>query len=562
MKKYISPTLWEEPIKYVIYCRKSTSKSSWKQEQSIASQIESCINYAKRHKLEIMEKPTNFEFETEEEVLKEENDTDMVFREIYRKSKWYFIVKEQKTSKIAWVRPKRKLLMKMVRLWQIKWIMSYLPDRQARNMLEAWELIDLLDKGMVDLKYSNFDFTNNASGKMMLGIHFAISKEYSDNLSETWKRWSKVTISRWKTMWARKYGYFRNKEWFYEPHELYFKLMKEWFQMKLQKKTNSSIVKWLNENWFRYTVDGIEKELTEKSLAKKRKDPFYYGILIHGTNESDQREVNPYYKPLITEEEYNILLERSYWVISKVSYYKSVKEVNQKIYPLDSWIVFTDDGYTMSQYIWKKSTFNEVIESNNINELDNITELLKPTYIRYKCSHKDSKKLNLEVTFKDIEEVLIRKLEKVKVSEEMYNSYVEEFQKYIDKKKDIVEENRKKLQFQENRLKWIYRNLISNGLWRMLEETELTMYKQRKEELERSMKIVQWKIVKLDDEFEHEILSYDQIISFLKDVSWFYKSTTYQEKKEINRLIIQDIIVTSKNKIKINFKEWYDVLFS
>ncbi len=91
--------------------------------------------------------------------------------------------------------------------------------------------------------------------------------------------------------------------------------------MKLQKKTNSSIVKWLNENWFRYTVDGVEKELTEKSLAKKRKDPFYYGILIHGTDESDQREVNPYYKPLITEEEYNILLERSYWVISKVSYY-------------------------------------------------------------------------------------------------------------------------------------------------------------------------------------------------------------------------------------------------
>ena len=136
-----------------------------------------------------------------------------------------------------------------------------------------------------------------------------------------------------------------------------------------------------------------------------------------------------------------------------------------------------------------------------------------------------------------------------------------ESQQYIDKRKDIVSDTRKSLQFQENKLSWIYRNLLSNGLGRVLEEREIEIYKERKDELERGMKFIKEKIMKLDDDFEYEILSYNQIINFLKDVSWFYKSTTYQEKKEINRLIIQDIIVTNKNKIKINFKEWYDTLF-
>jgi hypothetical protein len=41
-----------------------------------------------------------------------------------------------------------------------------------------------VDNGLIDLKYTNFHFENTASGKMMLGIWFVFSKQYSDKLSE------------------------------------------------------------------------------------------------------------------------------------------------------------------------------------------------------------------------------------------------------------------------------------------------------------------------------------------------------------------------------------------
>jgi len=74
--------------------------------------------------------------------------------------------------------------MQYVKQGKIKGIISYSPDRQARNMLEGGELIDYVDQGLLALEYTNFHFDNSASGKMMLGIWFVFSKQYSDKLSE------------------------------------------------------------------------------------------------------------------------------------------------------------------------------------------------------------------------------------------------------------------------------------------------------------------------------------------------------------------------------------------
>ena len=73
-------------------------------------------------------------------------------------------------------------------------------------MLEGGELIDLVDQNktkenranditILDLKYTNFHFQDNAAGKMMLGIWFVFSKQYSDKLGEDITRGneSKVT---------------------------------------------------------------------------------------------------------------------------------------------------------------------------------------------------------------------------------------------------------------------------------------------------------------------------------------------------------------------------------
>jgi len=241
-------------IEYIIYCRKSTDEKSELQKQSIPDQIRACIDYAKREWLKIKEKPKDFSlFESDYELHKEDNEPDILNRRTYQETRNLFIIKEQETWKIPWKRVKWRNLIKLIKKWNINWIISYSPDRQARNMLEAWEIIDLLDqnklkenkekwKTILSVKYPNFHFEDNASWKMMLGIWFVFSKQYSDKLSDDIWRWNKSKVEWWKAIWRFKHWYIINKEWFHEPHPKFFPLIKEAFEMKLNLNPESKIL--------------------------------------------------------------------------------------------------------------------------------------------------------------------------------------------------------------------------------------------------------------------------------------------------------------------------------
>lgn len=123
--------------KYVIYCRKSTDESSGKQTQSIPDQIRACLRYAKDRGLEIMIKPDDFsQFESTSEIEKENDETDIDNRRTYIETRDLFIVKEQKSAKIPKERPKWNKLIKLIDKGEIEGLLSYSPDRQARNLVE------------------------------------------------------------------------------------------------------------------------------------------------------------------------------------------------------------------------------------------------------------------------------------------------------------------------------------------------------------------------------------------------------------------------------------------
>ncbi len=51
-------------------------------------------------------------------------------------------------------------------------------------MKEAGEIIEMIDLEQIqDLHFKTYQFENNPNGKMLLGILFATSKQYSDKLS-------------------------------------------------------------------------------------------------------------------------------------------------------------------------------------------------------------------------------------------------------------------------------------------------------------------------------------------------------------------------------------------
>lgn len=76
-------------------------------------------------------------------------------------------------------------------------IITWNPDRLARNALDGARIIDLLDRGKLkDLKFSTFSFENSPQGKLMLFTLFGFSKYYVDSLSENIKRGNRSKAER------------------------------------------------------------------------------------------------------------------------------------------------------------------------------------------------------------------------------------------------------------------------------------------------------------------------------------------------------------------------------
>jgi len=235
-------TTIENGIEYAIYVRKSTEDvTGERQAQSIADQIEACVEYAKKQNLVLKKKPGKFEFETDEDLKIEDNDKDIKNRRVYQETRQYYIIKERMSGSTLG-RPKRNLLIDKIRKGEIKWLISYSPDRQARNMVDGWNIIDCVDNGLVDLKYTNFNFEPNATGKMMLGIFFVFSKQYSDKLWEDVNRWKKSSVEKWNSQWEYKYWYYRDENKHFVPDGNNFELMKEAFRLKVEEKASDKYI--------------------------------------------------------------------------------------------------------------------------------------------------------------------------------------------------------------------------------------------------------------------------------------------------------------------------------
>lgn len=67
--------------------------------------------------------------------------------------------------------------------------------------------MDMLDNGTIkDLKFPTVQFINNAAGKILLNILFAMSKNYTDSQSENVSRGATSNFEQGKSS-AYKWGY-------------------------------------------------------------------------------------------------------------------------------------------------------------------------------------------------------------------------------------------------------------------------------------------------------------------------------------------------------------------
>jgi DNA invertase Pin-like site-specific DNA recombinase len=162
-------------VKYILYCRKSTDEKD-KQVLSIEAQIAELVEFATREKLEIVA-----------------------------------TFSESRTAKSPG-RPIFKEVLSKIESGEADAILSWHPDRLARNSIDGGYLIYLLDTGkLLDLKFPSFWFDKTPQGKFMLNLAFGQSKYYVDNLSENVKRGLRQKIRNGVWPSQAPYGYLNNK---------------------------------------------------------------------------------------------------------------------------------------------------------------------------------------------------------------------------------------------------------------------------------------------------------------------------------------------------------------
>jgi len=250
-------------MRYIIYARKSI-ESEERQILSIESQVSELREFAAKEKLEIV--ASLCEAQTAKEPGR------MKFAEMLS------LLQENKADGI----------------------LSWHPDRLARNSIDGGQIVYLLDTGKIkDLKFPTHWFENTPQGKFMLNIAFGQSKYYIDNLSENIRRGHRAKLR--KGIWPSfaPLGYSNNhKTRDIDVDIEKAPLVRKGFEMYSSGKyTLKQIAKLLKDLGLRSYKGNV---LAVSCVQRILKSSFYYGIFkFNGETYQGSHE------PLITKKLFN-----------------------------------------------------------------------------------------------------------------------------------------------------------------------------------------------------------------------------------------------------------------
>ena len=266
----------KEQIKYCLYARKSTEQED-RQALSIDSQIKEMKVLADREGLNIVE-----------------------------------IKRESHSSKEVGQRPIYNEMINEIRQGKFNGILTWAPDRLARNAGDLGSVVDLMDKTLLlEIRTFSQKFTNNPNEKFLLMILGSQAKLENDNKMINVKRGlrARVEMGLWPSVAPT--GYLnhpdRKKKCEVIVDELRAPVIKQMFEKVAHDGwSGRKIFRWLSDDIRFRTKNG--KPLTLSNIYIILKSSFYYGEFEY------PKGSNKWYKgqhePIITRELYNIVQEK------------------------------------------------------------------------------------------------------------------------------------------------------------------------------------------------------------------------------------------------------------
>jgi site-specific DNA recombinase len=496
-------------LKYVMYLRRSREDNEG-QLKSIPQQKEACERFAR-----------------------------------YKGIKVVAVIKEEGSAKSPGRRDAFTEMLRKLSKKEYDGILSWHPDRLARNMKEGGEIINMLDEGaLLDLKFVTHHFENTPSGKMLLGIAFVMSKQYSDKLSVDVKRGVRDNLKRGLSP-TPKYGY-RNHEGIYKPDGQNHELIQKAWVMKLEGNSHKEIAETLNSLGYYKEIKKTKRKtyMTPQKLSEMFRDPFYYGVLVQATQRVDLREIYDF-MPAVSEDAYFAIQEQSR---IQQRPYKTRKRL--ALYPLKRLLKCHYCGGTM--YIAPSTSG------------DKKTRLLYCRCANAGCPRKEKgikKSVRMHVVFDFIYDLLDNGLG---FTEEEYNAYYGNLKSISTKQKADL---RRKLNNRRGVLKKIVQELSELSLSllkstlgitaREYGEQEVERLSVQKGELEVDIEKLEAKLAKS----EEDVLSLEQFLNLSKNAPNTVKNGSALVKDAICRFIFLNITVGNNEITSYQLKEPFNTLF-
>lgn len=307
-------------LKYVLYARKSTDDPK-RQVRSIPDQIDECQELAKRLGLKVVD-----------------------------------ILREEKSAKRPGLRPVFSQIIEDIKEGKYNGILAWNPDRLARNMLEAGMLIDLADSKIIkDFKFVTHIYSPDANGKMLLGMAFVLSKQYSDKLSQDVTRGVRKNFQEGRTP-TFKHGYIRDERGTYQRDGERFVLIQEAWYMRAEGKSLHDINDYLNLNgYFRLIKSTNRKQpMTFQKLSNIFIDSFYYGLIVQAKQNIFLPDVYDF-EPMISQDIYDkvqsLSLDRHVPYKSKLGAFYPLKQMVKCAYCQSNMVVGASSGH-LERYLY------------------------------------------------------------------------------------------------------------------------------------------------------------------------------------------------------------------
>ena len=495
-------------LKYVLYVRKS-SVDGERQIRSIPDQIAECQQLARRLGLNIVE-----------------------------------VLEESQSAKKPNIRPVFRQMLTNIKKGIYDAILAWNPDRLARNMLEGGEIINMIDdEQLVDLKFVTHYFTKDANGKMLLGMAFVLSKQYSDDLSQKVGRGVGRRFTTEGKTPVPKYGYI-NEEGLYRPDNengcRNFDLMCEAWQMRKTQTSIETISSYLNEQGLYRLVKSTGKRLfmdTQK-LSDIFHDSFYYGVLNQAKQQVDLRELYDF-EPAVSEDDWNHIQSLSYRRI------KPSKPHTLAFYPLRLMVLCSFCGMSM--------------------RVGASTSRMKKKILYYRCDNKNclrkKKSIRSKVIFVDFLYKFVA--DGLNFTEAEYNKYYEGISTITDQKRQKL---RMELNSKRGVLKVVRREIDEltykivdykheDKIW-ISNRKRLDGFEDQEKELAQDVA----KLEKLLADPERDKLSLEQFLNLSKNAVKIAKSPIPEVKDAFCRKIFLNLTVDEEKVSQYQLKPPFDVL--